>query len=39
VALTSYLINALAPLADAMGKLRHVSPFFYYADSDPSARV
>jgi ABC-2 type transport system permease protein len=38
VAVTSYLINALAPLADALGKLRHVSPFFYYADSDPLRR-
>ena len=34
-AVASYLINALAPLANALEPLRQVSPFYYYSSGDP----
>lgn len=34
-ALTAYFLNSLAPLVHALGTVRRVSPFYYYAASDP----
>jgi ABC-2 type transport system permease protein len=35
VALAGWLINGFAPLVDALDWLKYVSPFYYYAGSDP----
>ncbi len=34
-AVAAYLVNALAPLVDALEPLRKASPFYHYAASDP----
>lgn len=34
-AIAGYLINGLSPLVDAIGWLKYISPFHYYAENDP----
>lgn len=35
IGISSYLLNALAPVVDALEPLSKLSPFYYYSDSDP----
>lgn len=35
LAILSYLVNGLAPLAGGLGWARYLSPFYYYADHNP----
>jgi ABC-2 type transport system permease protein len=38
VAILGWLINSLAPLVSAMGWLKYLAPYYYYAGHDPLAR-